>query len=38
MKYEAVVIGVSAGGMEALSIILPCLPDGFAPTLIVVQH
>lgn len=38
MKYEAIVIGVSAGGMEALSIFLPYLPDGFALALIVVQH
>ncbi len=38
MKYEAIVIGVSAGGMEALSTIFPYLPYGFALPLIVVQH
>lgn len=38
MKYEAIVIGVSAGGMEALSTILPYLPAGIAIPLIVVQH
>jgi len=38
MKYEAVVIGVSAGGMEALRTILPYLPAGFSLPIIVVQH
>ncbi len=38
MKYEAVVIGVSAGGLEALSRILPCLPVDFPVPVIVVQH
>ena len=38
MKYEAIVIGVSAGGMSALSTILSCLPDDFALPIIVVQH
>lgn len=38
MKYEAIVIGVSAGGMKALSIIFPDLPADFALPIIVVQH
>ncbi len=38
MKYEAIVIGVSAGGVEALKTIFPYLPDGFALPLIVVHH
>lgn len=36
--YEAIVIGVSAGGMQALSTILPELPKDFSLPLIVVQH
>lgn len=35
---KAVVIGVSAGGMKALSTILPELPSTFRPAVIVVQH
>lgn len=38
MKYRAVVIGVSAGGMNALGKILPALPGDFPLPLIVVQH
>ena len=38
MKYEAIVIGVSAGGMNALSTVLPSLPDDFALPIIIVQH
>ena len=38
MKYEAIVIGVSAGGMNALGTVLPRLPDDFALPIIVVQH
>ncbi len=38
MKYEAIVIGVSAGGMNALSAVLPRLPDDFALPIIIVQH
>jgi two-component system chemotaxis response regulator CheB len=38
MKYEAIVIGVSAGGMNALSTVLPRLPDDFALPIIIVQH
>jgi two-component system chemotaxis response regulator CheB len=38
MKYEAIVIGVSAGGMNALGTILPCFPADFALPVIIVQH
>jgi two-component system chemotaxis response regulator CheB len=38
MKYEAIVIGVSAGGMNALSTVLPRLPDDFTLPIIIVQH
>lgn len=37
-KYLAVVIGVSAGGMAALSKLLPGLPEEFPLSVIVVQH
>lgn len=36
--YDAVVIGVSSGGMEALNIVLPALPAHFPLAVIVVQH
>ena len=35
---NAVVIGVSAGGVEALSTIIPVLPKGYRLPVIVVQH
>lgn len=38
MKYSAVVIGVSAGGMNALGQILPLLPEDFPLPVIIVQH
>ena len=38
MLYEAVVIGVSAGGLYALTHILGALPAGFPAPVIVVQH
>ena len=38
MKYRAVVIGVSAGGMNALGKILPELPVDFPLPLMIVQH
>jgi two-component system chemotaxis response regulator CheB len=38
MKYEAVVIGVSAGGMNALSTVLSRLPADFGLPVIIVQH
>jgi two-component system chemotaxis response regulator CheB len=37
-KYEAIVIGVSAGGMDALSTILPELPADFSLPVVIVQH
>ncbi len=36
--YEAVVLGVSAGGLEVLSNLLPVLPANLPMALIVVQH
>jgi len=38
MRYKAVVIGVSAGGMSALGRILPRLPKDFPMPVIIVQH
>jgi two-component system chemotaxis response regulator CheB len=38
LTYEAVVIGVSSGGIDALKILLPCLSADFAAAVIVVQH
>ena len=38
MKYEAVVIGTSAGGLHALTKILEALPGDFPLPIIVVQH
>lgn len=35
---DAVVIGVSAGGMTALGILLPCLPAKYKLPVIIVQH
>ncbi|MBF0317077.1 MAG: chemotaxis protein CheB [Nitrospirae bacterium] len=37
-RYEAVVIGASAGGTSALREILPSLPEGFSLPVVVVQH
>lgn len=37
-NYEAIVIGVSAGGMDALSVLLPMFPADFHLPVIVVQH
>ena len=36
--YEAVVIGVSSGGVHALNTVLPALPPDFPMPVIVVQH
>ncbi len=36
--YDAVIIGVSMGGMHALKTILPCLPQGFSIPVIIVLH
>jgi len=38
MKYEAVVLGVSSGGMTALKFIFSALPAHFRIPIIVVQH
>ncbi|NDP20616.1 MAG: chemotaxis protein CheB [Paludibacter sp.] len=38
MNYEAIVIGVSSGGMNALKFIFAELPGGFNIAIIVVQH
>ncbi|GES45887.1 chemotaxis protein CheB [Rhizobium dioscoreae] len=37
-RYEAVVIGASAGGVEALSVILPFIPETFSLPIVVVVH
>jgi len=37
-KFEAVVIGVSAGGMDALPVVLAPLSADFPASIIVVQH
>ncbi|MCB0804841.1 MAG: hypothetical protein KDC05_03530, partial [Bacteroidales bacterium] len=37
-KYNAVVIGVSAGGTKALKTVLPQLPADFPVPVIIVQH
>lgn len=38
MYYEAIVIGVSSGGMNALKIVASALPANFSTPIIVVQH
>src|SRR6056297_970956 len=38
MKYEALVIGTSAGGLEALKVVLGDLPKGLSFPIIVVMH
>jgi two-component system chemotaxis response regulator CheB len=38
MRYQTVVMGVSAGGMAALNTILPELPGNFPLAVIIVQH
>ncbi len=38
MKYEAIVIGVSSGGMTALKFIFSALPSDFSIPIIIVQH
>lgn len=37
-QYDMVVIGCSAGGIEALGLILQALPKVFKPTIAIVQH
>lgn len=36
--YSAVVIGVSAGGLNALSYLLPKIPEGYKIPIIIIQH
>jgi two-component system, chemotaxis family, protein-glutamate methylesterase/glutaminase len=38
MHYEAIVIGVSSGGLKALKIIFSILPKDFKTPIIIVQH
>jgi two-component system, chemotaxis family, protein-glutamate methylesterase/glutaminase len=38
MTYKAIVIGTSAGGLNALSAILSTLPEDFPLPLLIVQH
>ena len=38
MNYEAIVIGVSSGGLNALKIIFSLLPADFKTPVIIVQH
>jgi two-component system chemotaxis response regulator CheB len=38
MRYAAVVIGVSAGGIEALKVLLSALPASFPLPIAIVQH
>jgi two-component system chemotaxis response regulator CheB len=37
-RIDAVVIGASAGGIEALSVLLPALPAGLRPPVFIVLH
>ena len=37
-RYQAVVVGVSAGGLDVLEILLQALPDRFGLPLVIVQH
>jgi len=38
MKYKAIVIGVSSGGMNAMKFLFGALPQGFIIPIIIVQH
>jgi two-component system chemotaxis response regulator CheB len=38
MDYKIIVIGTSAGGMDALKTILPLLPPAFPVPIVIVQH
>ena len=38
MKYEAIVIGVSSGGMNAMKVMFALLPKNFNTPIIIVQH
>ena len=37
-RVDAVVIGASAGGIEALTVLLPALPAGLRPPVFIVLH
>ena len=37
-RVDAIVIGTSAGGVEALSVLLPALPAGLRSPVFIVQH
>jgi two-component system chemotaxis response regulator CheB len=37
-RIDAVVIGASAGGVEALAVLLPALPAAFRPSVFIVLH
>lgn len=38
LDIEAIVIGASAGGVEALGVLLGALPGGYVPSILVVLH
>jgi two-component system chemotaxis response regulator CheB len=38
LQIEAIAVGASAGGVEALGILLQALPEGFVPSILVVLH
>jgi two-component system chemotaxis response regulator CheB len=38
MLYEAIVIGVSSGGMNAMKVLFTQLPKGFRIPIVIVQH
>jgi two-component system chemotaxis response regulator CheB len=38
MKYEAIVMGVSSGGMNAMKVMFSLLPKNFSTPIIIVQH
>jgi len=38
LKYRCIAIGVSAGGMDALSTIIPTLPPTFPIPMVIIQH
>jgi two-component system, chemotaxis family, protein-glutamate methylesterase/glutaminase len=38
MDYEAIVIGVSSGGLNAMKLLFSLLPIGFSTPIIIVQH
>lgn len=38
MRYDAIVIGVSSGGMNAMNIMFPLFPKEFKIPIIIVQH